>query len=59
MQQLRQRLSDQVVDDVLAVPYVRADVVERARALLHTARWCRSEEVASELVDCYVGRRLP
>jgi hypothetical protein len=59
MQQLRQRLSDDVVDDVLAVPHVRPEVVARARALLHTTRWCRSEEIASELVDCLVGRRLP
>ena len=59
MQQLRQRLSDDVVDGFLAVPHVRAEVVARARALLHTGRWCHSEEIASELVDCYVGRRLP
>ncbi|HEX2039365.1 MAG TPA: hypothetical protein VHF47_06490 [Acidimicrobiales bacterium] len=59
MQQLRERLSDEVVDDVLAVPQVRPEVVARARALLHTTRWCRPEEIASELVECYVGRRLP
>jgi hypothetical protein len=59
MQQLRQRLSDEVVDDVLSLPHVRPEVVARARALLDGARWCRSEEVASELVDCFVGRRVP
>lgn len=59
MQQLRQSLSEDVIEDLLAVPPVRPDVVARARALLHTARWCRAEEVASELVDCYVGQRVP
>ena len=59
MQQLRQRLPEDVITDLLAVPSVRADEVARARALLHTARWCRAEEIASELVDCYVGHRLP
>lgn len=59
MQQLRQRLSHEVVEDVLAAPHVRAEVVARARAMLQGSRWCRSEEVASELVDCYVARRLP
>lgn len=59
MQQLRQRLPEDVIDGVLAGPSVRPDVVARARALLHTTRWCRAEEIASELVDCYVGHRLP
>jgi hypothetical protein len=59
MQQLKTRLSDDVLEGVLAVPTIRADVVARARALLHTTRWCRAEEVASELVDCFVEHRLP
>lgn len=59
MQQLRLRLSDDVIDDVLAGPGVRPDVVARARALLHTTRWCRADEIAAELVDCYVDHRLP
>lgn len=56
---LRSRLSEDVVRGVLAVAGVRADEVARARALLLTTSWCRAEEVASELVDCYVGRRMP
>ena len=59
MQELRERLPENVIEDMLAVPRVRADVVARARALLHTTQWCRSDEVASELVDCYVDHRLP
>lgn len=59
MQDLKTRLPDDVIEDVLAVPGIRADVVARARALLHTTRWCRAEEVASELVDCFVEQRVP
>jgi hypothetical protein len=59
MQDLKTRLSQDVYDDMLAPPRIRADVVERARALLDTPRWCRAEEVASRLVDCYVEQRVP
>jgi hypothetical protein len=31
----------------------------RGRRLLETRRWCRATEVACELVDCLVERRLP
>lgn len=58
MQSLRYRLSDDVLENVLAVPGVRPDVVARARALLDDAP-CRAEEIAAELVDCYVAQRLP
>ena len=50
---------DDVLAAVLAAPGVRADVVARARLLLRSSSWCRAEEVAAELVDCYVARRLP
>jgi hypothetical protein len=59
MQELKTRLPQDVIADVFAVPGIRPEVVARARALLHTTRWCRAEEVASELVDCLVEHRLP
>jgi hypothetical protein len=59
MEELRERLPEDVIEDVLAAPGVRSDAVARARALLHTPRWCHADEIAAELVDCYVGRRLP
>ena len=59
MQELKRRLSADVLEGVLAVPGVRPDEVARARVLLHTAQWCRAEEVASELVDCFIAQRLP
>lgn len=52
-------LSPFVVDGILAAPAVRADAVARARRLLASPSWCRAEEVAEELVACYVGQRLP
>lgn len=58
MQNLRYRLSDDVLENVLAVPGVRAEVVARARALLGDTP-CRAQEIAAELVDCYVAQRLP
>ncbi|HVF73758.1 MAG TPA: hypothetical protein VM938_01810 [Acidimicrobiales bacterium] len=59
MQELKSRLSADVLEGLLAVPGVRHDEVARARRLLHSPRWCRAEEVASELVDCFVAQRLP
>lgn len=59
MQELKTRLSADVLEGLLAVPGVRADEVARARVLLHSPQWCRAEEVASELVDCFVAQRLP
>ena len=59
MQELRDRLPEDVIEGVFAVPGVRAEAVARARALLGTTRWCRAEEVASELVDCFVANRVP
>ena len=59
MHELRTRLPQDVIEDVFAVPGIRPDVVARARALLHTTHWCRADEVASELVDCFVAQRLP
>lgn len=58
MQLMRYRLSDDVLENVLALPGVRPDVVERARALLDDVP-CRAEEIAAELVDCYVSHRVP
>lgn len=58
MQNLRYRLSDDMLENVLALPGVRADVVARARAHLGDAP-CRAQEIAAELVDCYVAQRLP
>jgi hypothetical protein len=52
-------LPDHVLARVLASPSVRPDVVARARLLLRSPSWCRAEEVAAELVDCYVSRRFP
>lgn len=59
MHELKDRLPEDVLNGVLAVPPVRAEAVARARALLGTARWCRAEEVAAELVDCFVANRVP
>ena len=47
------------VEGVLRGSTVRREAVARARVLLASSAWCRSEEVADELVECYVGRRLP
>ncbi len=58
MHDTRFRVSDDVLADVLALPGVRPDVVARVRALLGSAP-CRAEEIAAELVDCYVSHRLP
>ena len=52
-------LPDHVLASVLSAPDVRADVVARARWLLQAPSWCRAEEVAAALVDCYVARRFP
>ena len=52
-------LPDGLLDHVLAAPTVRDEAVARARTLLQSASWCRADEVAAELVDCYVARRLP
>ncbi len=55
----KERLSVAVVERLVATPRVRDEAVARARALLASGTWCRAEEVAAELVDCYVTRRLP
>ncbi|HEX2063385.1 MAG TPA: hypothetical protein VHE80_03075, partial [Acidimicrobiales bacterium] len=55
----QERLPPEVVHRLVAMPPVRAEAVERAKALLASATWCRAEEVAAELVDCYFTRRLP
>ena len=52
-------VSDGLVAQVLAFPPVRPQAVARARALLESRAWCHAEEVANELVDCLVGRRVP
>ncbi len=44
---------------LLSSPVVRPDAVARARRLLQTPSWCRAQEVADELVDCFVDRRFP
>lgn len=44
---------------VHALPSVRPEAVGRARLLLATAEWCRADEVADRLVDCYLTRRVP
>ena len=60
MQTATHRVPDRLVRDVLAAPRVRPEAVARARVLLHSAGWeCRADEVASELVDAMVSRRLP
>ena len=48
-----------VLDRVLSTPSVRAAAVARGRALLASPAWCRADEVAAALLDCYVTRRLP
>lgn len=47
------------LDNLLSSSMVRPEVVARARQLLASSSWCRAEEVAAQLVDCMVGRRLP
>jgi hypothetical protein len=59
MHELKTRLSADVLEGLLAVPGIRPDEVERARVLLDSPQWCRAEEVAAELVDCFVAQRLP
>ena len=59
MRELKERLSEDVLEDLLTVPDVRPDVVARARRLLDSQRWCRAEEVAAELVDCFIAQRVP
>ncbi len=54
-----ERLSMELVERLVATPRVRDEAVARARALLASGTWCRAEEVAAEMVDCYVTRRLP
>ena len=54
-----ERLSVELVERLVATPRVRDEAVARARALLASGTWCRAEEVAAEMVDCYVARRLP
>ena len=54
-----ERIPREVVDRLLATPLVRPGVVARAKANVASGTWCRAEEVAAELVDCYVKRRLP
>ena len=60
-QQLRRRLSAAVLEDILAVPPIRAEAVARAQARLHDGAGsaCPADKIAAELVDCWVGRRLP
>lgn len=58
-QLLRRRLSAEVLEDIQAVPPVRADVVARAQAHLRGAGPCPAEKIAAELVDCFIERRLP
>lgn len=53
------QLAEPVLRQVEAVPAVRPEAVARGRALLGTAAWCRAEEVADQLVDCYLSRRIP
>lgn len=56
---MRNDVPEQVAAGVAAAPWVRPEAVARARQLLGTPRWCRADEVAAELVDCLVTRRLP
>ena len=59
MQTLLKSVPQQLLDGVFAAPSVRQDAVERGRRVLAGDGWCRAREVASELVDCMVARRLP
>lgn len=52
-------LDDHVVATVLALPRVRPEAVVRGRRVLGSNMWCRANEVAAELVDCLVHRRIP
>ncbi len=47
------------LDSLLSASVVRPDAVARARRLLESPSWCRAEEVAERLVECYVGHQLP
>lgn len=47
------------LDSLFGSAVVRPDAVARARRLLESAGWCRAEEVADRLVECFVGNRLP
>lgn len=47
------------LDSLFSSSVVRPDAVARARRLLESPSWCRAEEVADRLVECYVGNRLP
>jgi hypothetical protein len=53
------QLDDHVVASVLALSSIRPEAVVRGRRLLGSNTWCRANEVAAELVDCLVHRRLP
>ena len=53
------QLDERVVARVLALPGVRPEAVVRGRLVLGSNTWCRANEVAAELVDCLVHRRLP
>ena len=44
---------------VLASPSVRDEAVARGRTLLGSPSWCKADEVAEELVRCYVGHLVP
>ena len=48
-----------VVEEVLALPDVRADAVARAQALLGSPSWCRASEIAAELVECLLTQQVP
>ena len=39
-----------LVERVLSAPLIRPDAVARGRALLASPSWCRTEEVAEQLV---------
>jgi hypothetical protein len=53
------KLDDRVVAKVLALPPVRPEAVVRGRRVLGSNGWNRANEVAAELVDCLVHRRIP
>lgn len=53
------RVPDHVADEVSTAPLIRPAAVAKARRLLDSSGWCRANEVAAELVDCLITRRLP
>jgi hypothetical protein len=59
MQHAHVSASEPRLDSLLSSSVVRPEAVARARQLLASSSWCHAEEVASQLVDCMVDRRLP